>query len=71
MKTFYLVDPAKFKSKRLDKGWSIRQLSRESGVCRWTISDLEKGKHKIEEYTLARLSKALEVNMEELGAYKK
>lgn len=69
MKTLYSVDPSKFKSKRLDKGWSIRKLEKKSGVSRWTISSIEKGNHKVEELTLSKLLKALEANMEELGAY--
>ena len=69
MRTLYTVDPAKFKSKRLSKGWGVRQLSRESGVSRWTVSSIEKGKHKIEEYTLSRLLTALEANMEDLGVH--
>lgn len=71
MKTLIEVDPIKFKNKRLSKGWSIRKLALKSNVCKATVINIEKGKHKTEEYTLAKLSEALEANIEDLKVYEK
>lgn len=69
MKTLIEVDPIKFKNARLRKGWSIRKTAIKSGVCKDTVINIEKRKHKTEEYTLAKLSEALEANMEDLRVY--
>lgn len=69
MKTLIKVDPIKFKNAILEKGWSIRETALKSGVCKDTVINIRKGKHKTEEYTLAKISKALGVNMEDLRVY--
>lgn len=40
------IDGKKIKISRAEKGWTITKLSKESGVTRKTIGEIEKGKKK-------------------------
>lgn len=55
------------KIERIKKGYTQEDLSQKSGVCRLTISNIErKGIKNIPVYTLEKLAKALETTVSEL-----
>lgn len=52
---------------RLDRHWSVRKLSMESGVARHQIAAIEAGEVKAFDHTLSKLAKPLELDLTELG----
>lgn len=59
----------KVKSLREQKGISIEHLANISNVDRNYISDIEKGKRNVSITIIEKLSKALEVSIQELFNY--
>ena len=59
----------KVKSLREQKGISIEHLANISNVDRNYISDIEKGKRNVSIAIIEKLSKALEVKIQELFNY--
>lgn len=59
----------KVKSLREQKGISIEHLANISNVDRNYISDIEKGKRNVSITIIEKLSKALEVSIQELFSY--
>lgn len=66
MKELVKIDISKLEQARLEKGWSIRKLEKESNVSRFTIFRINKGKNAVEKYTLSKLAKALGRNIDYL-----
>ncbi|MDT7932919.1 helix-turn-helix transcriptional regulator [Clostridium perfringens] len=54
------------KRRRLKKGWSLKQLSKKSGVGIKTINDIELGINKPSKNTLYKLSRALGITIDKL-----
>lgn len=59
----------KIKSLRELKGYSIEYLANMSNIDRTYISDIEKGKRNVSLLIIEKLSKALDVNIQELFNY--
>jgi transcriptional regulator with XRE-family HTH domain len=59
----------KIKQLREQKVYSIEYLANISNVDRTYISDIEKGKRNVSLLIIEKLSKALEVNIQELFNY--
>lgn len=59
----------KIKSLRELKGYSIEYLANISNIDRTYISDIEKGKRNVSLLIIEKLSKALDVNIQELFNY--
>ena len=57
---------ALIKSSLEKKGWTISRLAEESGVTTITIRNALAGKHNANVLTLSALSKALEIDFDEL-----
>ena len=51
---------------RLEREWSIRELSARSGVGRQHIKAYEKGEQVPHDFTLAKIARALEMDIAEL-----
>jgi transcriptional regulator with XRE-family HTH domain len=58
----------RLKEERLRKGWSQRDLSRETGVNADTISGIETGQHEPRPSTLRRLTEGLGIEVRDLFA---
>lgn len=56
----------RLKEERLHKGWSQRDLARETGVNADTISGIETGQHEPRPSTLRKLAKALDIEVRDL-----
>ncbi|MGU9454706.1 helix-turn-helix domain-containing protein [Clostridium perfringens] len=54
------------KRRRLKKGWSLKQLSKKSGVGIKTINDIELGINKPSKNTLYKLSRGFGVTIDKL-----
>ncbi|MCX0414081.1 helix-turn-helix domain-containing protein [Clostridium perfringens] len=54
------------KKRRLKKGWSLKQLSKKSGVGIKTINDIELGINKPSKNTLYKLSRGVGVTIDKL-----
>ncbi|EDT23840.1 helix-turn-helix domain-containing protein [Clostridium perfringens] len=54
------------KRRRLIKGWSLKQLSKKSGVGIKTINDIELGINKPSKNTLYKLSRGFGVTIDKL-----
>ncbi|MFH6955772.1 helix-turn-helix domain-containing protein [Flavobacterium aquidurense] len=54
---------------REQKGYSIEYLANIANIDRTYISDIEKGKRNVSLLIIEKLSKALEVNIQELFNY--
>ncbi|AQW26391.1 helix-turn-helix transcriptional regulator [Clostridium perfringens] len=54
------------KKRRLKKGWSLKQLSKKSGVGIKTINDIELGINKPSKNTLYKLSRGFGVTIDKL-----
>ncbi|HAT4274211.1 helix-turn-helix domain-containing protein [Clostridium perfringens] len=54
------------KRRRLKKGWSLKQLSKKSGVGIKTINDIELGINKPSKNTLYKLSRTFGVTIDKL-----
>lgn len=52
---------------RLEKGWSIKRLSEESGVARHVIAAIERDESKPYAHTLAKLARPLGIAVEEVA----
>ncbi|MCM3006742.1 helix-turn-helix domain-containing protein [Priestia koreensis] len=62
---YFKIDEKKIKIARAEKGWTITKLSKESGVTRKTISEIEKGnKTSVRFSTINRIAKALGKELE-------
>jgi transcriptional regulator with XRE-family HTH domain len=61
----------KIKTLRELKGYSIEYLANISNIDRNYISDIEKGKRNVSLLIIEKLSKALDVNIQELFNYGK
>jgi transcriptional regulator with XRE-family HTH domain len=59
----------KIKELREQKGHSIEYLANIANIDRTYISDIEKGKRNVSLLIIEKLSKALEVNIQELFNY--
>jgi len=59
----------KIKNLRELKGWSIEYLANISNIDRTYISDIEKGKRNVSLLIIEKLSKALEITIQELFNY--
>lgn len=59
----------KIKQLREQKGYSIEYLANIANIDRTYISDIEKGKRNVSLLIIEKLSKALEVNIQELFNY--
>ncbi|WP_426062684.1 helix-turn-helix domain-containing protein [Flavobacterium sp. DSP2-3-1] len=59
----------KIKQLREQKGYSIEYLANIANIDRTYISDIEKGKRNISLLIIEKLSKALEVTIQELFNY--
>ena len=59
----------KIKFLREQKGYSIEYLANIANIDRTYISDIEKGKRNVSLLIIEKLSKALEVNIQELFNY--
>jgi transcriptional regulator with XRE-family HTH domain len=59
----------KIKQLREQKGFSIEYLANIANIDRTYISDIEKGKRNVSLLIIEKLSKALEVNIQELFNY--
>ncbi|PIF32439.1 DNA-binding XRE family transcriptional regulator [Flavobacterium sp. 9] len=59
----------KIKSLRENKQYSIEYLANIANIDRTYISDIEKGKRNVSLLIIEKLSKALEVNIQELFNY--
>ena len=59
----------KIKSLREQKEYSIEYLANIANIDRTYISDIEKGKRNVSLLIIEKLSKALEVNIQELFNY--
>lgn len=59
----------KIKQLREQKGYSIEYLANIADIDRTYISDIEKGKRNVSLLIIEKLSKALEVNIQELFNY--
>jgi transcriptional regulator with XRE-family HTH domain len=59
----------KIKQLREQKGHSIEYLANIANIDRTYISDIEKGKRNVSLLIIEKLSKALEVNIQELFNY--
>ncbi|MNG30134.1 HTH-type transcriptional regulator SinR [compost metagenome] len=59
----------KIKLLREQKGYSIEYLANVSDIDRTYISDIEKGKRNVSLLIIEKLSKALEVTIQELFNY--
>jgi transcriptional regulator with XRE-family HTH domain len=59
----------KIKSLRENKEYSIEYLANIANIDRTYISDIEKGKRNVSLLIIEKLSKALEVNIQELFNY--
>jgi transcriptional regulator with XRE-family HTH domain len=57
---------SKVKELREQKGFSIEYLANIADIDRTYISDIEKGKRNVSLLIIEKLSKALEVNIQEL-----
>lgn len=58
---------SKLKIERIKKGWSQGQLSKETNICRATISQIENGKiDSVQLGTLKKITAALNSSFEEL-----
>ncbi|MDU4750299.1 MAG: helix-turn-helix transcriptional regulator [Clostridium butyricum] len=58
---------SKLKIQRIKKGWSQGQLSKETNICRATISQIENGKiDSVQFGTLKKIAAALNCSMNEL-----
>ncbi|MBF0568744.1 MAG: helix-turn-helix transcriptional regulator [Nitrospirae bacterium] len=53
------------KLKRLEKGWSLRDLSKKSGVSHAQIASLERGEHKVIFDNLIKILNGLGASMYE------
>jgi transcriptional regulator with XRE-family HTH domain len=51
---------------RSEKGWSVAELARRSGIAAPNVHRVESGKHIPSTATLVRLSEALEVSLDAL-----
>lgn len=59
------IDEKKVKVARAEKGWTITKLSKESGITRKTISEIEKGsKRNIRFSTINQIVRALGKELE-------
>jgi transcriptional regulator with XRE-family HTH domain len=54
-----LVRLTRLKRRRLEKGWSLTDLARESGLSRQTLSFLERGEREPRPANIARLAEVL------------
>ncbi|AEN91940.1 hypothetical protein BMWSH_5062 [Priestia megaterium WSH-002] len=62
---YFKIDEKKVKVARAEKGWTITKLSKESGITRKTISEIEKGSKKnIRFSTINQIAKALGKDLE-------
>lgn len=59
----------KIKALREIRGYSIEYLANIANIDRTYISDIEKGKRNVSLLIIEKLSKALEVNIQELFNY--
>ena len=59
----------KVKQLREQKGFSIEYLANIANIDRTYISDIEKGKRNVSLLIIEKLSKAFEVNIQELFNY--
>jgi transcriptional regulator with XRE-family HTH domain len=59
----------KIKALREEKGFSIEYLANIANIDRTYISDIEKGKRNVSLLIIEKLSKAFEVNIQELFNY--
>lgn len=59
----------KIKFLREQKGYSIEYLANIANIDRTYISDIEKGKRNVSLLIIEKLSKSLEVNIQELFNY--
>lgn len=59
----------KIKNLREQKGYSIEYFANIANIDRTYISDIEKGKRNVSLLIIEKLSKALEVNIQELFSY--
>lgn len=59
----------KIKQLREQKGYSIEYLANVANIDRTYISDIEKGKRNVSLLIIEKLSKALEVSIQELFNY--
>lgn len=50
---------------RVVKGWSVREASKQTGLCHFTISRLEKGLHEPHRLTCIDLWEAYGLDVEE------
>ncbi len=62
-----LANAAEVVQRNLDsRGWSLRELSRRSGVSPMLLSDFLTGKSALTLTTAVQISKALEISIDEL-----
>ncbi|MFH6972253.1 helix-turn-helix domain-containing protein [Flavobacterium petrolei] len=59
----------KIKQLREQKGYSIEYFANIANIDRTYISDIEKGKRNVSLLIIEKLSKALEINIQELFNY--
>ena len=59
----------KIKILREEKGFSIEYLANIANIDRTYISDIEKGKRNVSLFIIEKLSKALDVTIQELFNY--
>jgi transcriptional regulator with XRE-family HTH domain len=59
----------KIKNLREQKGYSIEYFANIANIDRTYISDIEKGKRNVSLLIIEKLSKALEINIQELFNY--
>jgi transcriptional regulator with XRE-family HTH domain len=58
--------PTKLRVLRAERGWSLSDAEKASGVARETIGDLERGRRHPYDTTLAKLARAYQVDLAEL-----
>jgi XRE family transcriptional regulator of biofilm formation len=56
----------RLKRRRLEKGWSLRDLERQSGISRQTLSLLERGAREPRPTSIARLAVVLSCDPKDL-----
>lgn len=63
---YFKINEKKIKIARAERGWTLTKLSKESGVTRKTISEIEKGsKTNVRFSTINKIVKALGKEVEQ------
>jgi transcriptional regulator with XRE-family HTH domain len=60
------VNPSKVRELRIAKGMTTRALSREAGISTETLNAIEHGRRQVQVRTLAKVAKALGVEVKDL-----